>query len=382
MTVFITLMLVALLIPLGLSEWSQWHYPTLAGLPPLGSDTLPMISLVMPVRNERSVIETTLSHLARLSYPSWELIVVDDGSQDGTGELARSLASQMARQIRVVEAPDLPAGWLGKPHAAWVGAEAAHGQWLLFIDADSVLSPMSLRQAMRAVERWQLDYLTVIPSLKVQDFWARAFLSFFGLVLALSLRPWLTNQRWGKTAMGIGAFQLVRRDAYWKSGGHAVLHLAVADDVELGTLLKRSGFKTYCLLAGSAVSVAWYQSMGEIVRGFEKNLYSMVGYSRWGLLSATGLFLLTSAGPWWAGVISRGPLQWEAGIVVAVTLAEYVRVGSRGIGLPGWAWVVYPAQPLLFLYILWRGAIIAERQGGIWWRGRFHSLAALRGARQ
>lgn len=382
MTVVIAGVLVALLIPLGLSEWSQWHYPALSAVPPLDGDTLPTISLVMPVRNERSVVEQTLSHLSRLAYPSWELIVVDDGSDDGTGEVVRAWAARTALKIRVVTVSDLPPDWLGKPHAAWVGAETAAGEWLLFMDADSILSPESLHQAMGAVERFGLDYLTVIPNLQVQDFWARAFLSFFGLVLALSLRPWLTNQRWGKTAMGIGAFQLVRRQAYVTCGGHRSLALAVADDVEPGSFLKRSGFRTYCLLAGSAVRVAWYQSIGEITRGFEKNLYSMVGFSPVGLFSATVMFVLWTVGPWAVLVISRGPLQLLAGIVVLLTLAEYVRIGKRGIRLPWWAAVVYPLEPFVFLYILWRGAAIAERQGGIRWRDRFYALATLRRGRR
>src|SRR6185436_6169331 len=174
-----------------------------------------------------------------------EFIVVDDRSTDGTGEILRRLAKEDAR-LKVKRVDTLPEGWLGKCHACHVGAGMATGDWILFTDADCWIKPDVIVRAIRLAERENAAHVSLSPGTVIEGLGARAW----HLLFLTSLAGWFSgaNRDRPKSYIGIGAFNLVRADAYRQCGGYEALRLTVVDDVKLGLLMRRAGGRTRAFL--------------------------------------------------------------------------------------------------------------------------------------
>src|SRR5690606_31145145 len=147
-------------------------------------------------------------------YPDFEIVAVDDRSTDATGAILDRLAAEDPR-LRVVHIAELPPGWLGKNHALWLGARESTGQWLLFTDADVVLEPTALGRAVEFARTRGLDHLTVAPQLVLPSLAVQAFVGTFLTLFSLFARPWRCRDPRSRAHLGIGAFNLLRREAYW-----------------------------------------------------------------------------------------------------------------------------------------------------------------------
>src|SRR5437879_5461588 len=171
-----------LLVPL---LWTlPWIVPPLVGLwrsrrsrsldefSPNAPENAPFVSVIIPARNERRNIERCVRSVLTAQYPSFEVIVVDDHSTDGTGELARAIAAEDSR-VRVVDAPWLPEDWFGKQWACATGAHAAKGSLLLFIDADTWHAPDLLPRSVNALRLRTADLFTVAGHQETHSFWER-----------------------------------------------------------------------------------------------------------------------------------------------------------------------------------------------------------------
>ena len=144
-------------------------------LPPPGRSgaAKPLVSVIVPARNEAANIETCLRSLAASTYPAFEVIVVDDRSEDGTAQIVRSLGAGNALRLRLVEGAELPAGWLGKPWACRQGAAAAEGGLLLFTDADTRHGPDLLARAVAGLHEEEADLMTLVGKQLMESFWER-----------------------------------------------------------------------------------------------------------------------------------------------------------------------------------------------------------------
>ncbi|HSG47547.1 MAG TPA: glycosyltransferase, partial [Longimicrobiales bacterium] len=171
-------------VVLGLLPWVGFLLFLLAGvrlprpLPPLRSGVgesrpWPRVSVVIPARNEAGNIRTVLASVTAADYPDFEVVVVDDRSTDGTGEIARATPAARAREVRVVEGADLPEGWMGKPWACHQGAMAATGEVLLFTDADTWHGPGLLRRAVEGLREDGAHMLTVAGRQRMLTLWER-----------------------------------------------------------------------------------------------------------------------------------------------------------------------------------------------------------------
>ncbi len=206
----------------------------------------PRVSIVIPARNEERYVGRTLDAALRLDYPNFEVIVVDDGSTDGTsGEIQKR-----ASDPRLVSASARPLepGWLGKPNALATGAGLASGEWILFMDADVELHPRALRDAVAACERNRWDFLALLPFFERRGFWEEMLMPMVALAAFVYLPSYLTFVRRVPLAAGGGAFGLVRAKAYDAIGGHRTLKASVVDDVRLAIEIKRAGFRTMARL--------------------------------------------------------------------------------------------------------------------------------------
>lgn len=369
------------IIVIGIVEWGRRHYPGLDAVEPK-EVVQSRVSIVLAARDEAMVIGQTLMQLRNSGPIVSEIIVVDDRSTDSTSDQIAAVPDAHGRilQIRI---NSLPQGWMGKQYALWQGAKRASGDWILFLDADSLLNPGAIKHAVSYAEARQLDYLSIVPTLCIRGAGARAFLGFFGFAIAMSLRLVLANLPSRRLpGIGIGAFQMVRRSQYFSIGGHGAVRQNAADDVALAGRFKRMGCAIGIVMGGSFLTVHWYQNLPEVILGFEKNFYSLVDYRRSRLMGLfivfAGLFFLPDLGM----VMLRGPWWIINVLTIMMVWSEYWRLSQAAINMGFIAPWLFLLMPFLFWFVMVRSVWRTERQQGIYWRGTFYPLAMLRNQTQ
>jgi glycosyltransferase involved in cell wall biosynthesis len=175
----------------------------------------PSLSVIVPARNEERSIRESVETMLAQSYPGkLEVIVIDDRSTDGTKRILQTLQSAQPDRLRVFRVHDLPEGWLGKNHALFFGTESALGEWLLFTDADVRFSPVCFEYAMNYASSNGLHHLTLPPEIISRGALLRAFVAAFTMIFMMTQRPWRAPDPLARESVGVGAFNLVRRDVY------------------------------------------------------------------------------------------------------------------------------------------------------------------------
>jgi glycosyltransferase involved in cell wall biosynthesis len=347
----------------------------LRDLPPL-TGPLPRVSIIIPARNEERNLEEALRSILALDYDNLEIDVVDDRSTDRTGEILDRMAAADPR-LRIVHVRELPPGWLGKNHALWLGAAKATGEFLLFTDADVVMDPSALRRAVGAMAADHLDHLTAAPEIERPSVLFEMFIGAFSLFFTLFTRPWKVKDPESPSHVGIGAFNLVRAAAYRAAGGHQAIAMRPDDDLKLGKLLKKHGFRQELVFGLGALRVEWYASVRELIQGLMKNAFSGVDYRVWVVVVSTVMQLITLVWPFLALVLTSGPTRWLNLASVLVLLA-LCWINAPLAGVRRWHGLGFPLATLLFLYILWRAMLLTLWRDGIDWRGTHYPLAELK----
>ena len=235
----------------------------------------PLLSVVIPARDEERAIGRTVRAMLAQTYPNLEIVVVDDRSTDGTSAVLASITDP--RLVVVHASEDPPAGWLGKPWALHQGSVRATGELLLFVDADVLYEPEAIAAAVAQLEERELPMLALFPHFEMHGFWEHIVIPNLA-VFAFSMLPvWLTNRtRIPVLAVGGGPGNLVRREEYFAAGGHEALRDAVVDDVGLARLMRRKGHRTEVVRAEELISVRMYHGLREIVQGFTKNAFPVI----------------------------------------------------------------------------------------------------------
>ncbi|MCC2671120.1 MAG: hypothetical protein K0Q72_3591 [Armatimonadetes bacterium] len=350
--------------------------PLLEREAPLADAECPRLSIVVPACNEAETVEPAMRSLLALDYPDLEVIAVEDRSTDATGAILDRLATENPR-LRVHHIETLPDGWLGKNHALHQGAAQASGEWVLFTDADVVYQPDALRRALGLATRGGWDDLVLYPRIISEGFWERAFNSFFMTIFNVRFRTWEASRPGGGGYVGVGAFNMVRASVYHALGGHERLRMDVADDIHLGKLIKRGGYRQCLGEANQHLRVRWAFGLPGVIHVLTKNAFAGCGYS-WGmvLFSIVGL----SASAVWPYVgLFVGELTPR--LLCATAIGGMVLLQAfwaRRGGIPARYALAWPLAVLLFLFIIVRSGILTERQRGIYWRGTFYPLEELR----
>ena len=233
---------------------------------PGAKPTSPLVSIVVPARNEERNIAAGIRSLLKLEYANCELVVINDRSTDETGKVLDEISRENPR-LKVVHLSELPKGWLGKNHAMWYGAERAAGEWLLFTDADVVLDPTTLRRAVAYASAEGVDHLTLTPKAVMPNWLLESFVVTFTMFFMIFLRPWNAPNKRSKAHIGIGAFNLIRAEAYRAIGTHQAIAMRPDDDLKLGKIVKKHGFSQELLDGIGLVEVPWYGSTRELVVG-------------------------------------------------------------------------------------------------------------------
>lgn len=353
--------------------------PTIGALPNPTLPRWPKISLVVPARDEGQEIEAALRARLADGYPALEVIVVDDRSSDDTGAIADRIAASDPR-VRVVHLDALPEGWLGKLHAMQRGVEAARGDYLLFSDADVHWQPGTLQRLICQCELQRLDHVAVLP-----EFWSSglaldAAVAAFLRVLVLVGRPWLAADPASAAAFGVGAFNLVRRAAFERTGGFEWLRLEVADDVALGAMMKQHGGRSAVFLGRGRVGLHAYRTLAAFARSAEKAAVFFEFSAVRGALGAA-LVLALELGSLAALVAGEGLTRGLGALGVALALAASAGL-ARALGLRVAPALLVPLGALLCAWASGRAALLGARQGGLRWRSTFYPAALLREGRR
>lgn len=370
---FVTLLWALLGIDLAIGVPSM---PSLAKFAPLPDDRCPRVSILFGARDEAEKMPGALDTFLSLDYPRYEVIAVDDRSEDATGKILAATASKDSR-VRVVRIDSLPSGWLGKPHALQTAYENSTGEWLVFTDADVHFAPDLLRRTIALAEAMGWDHLTLLGEPKMYTPGEKIAMTFFGLALVGGTRPYAASNPRSAWYAGVGAFQLIRRSAYEKMGTHRRLAMEVIDDVKLGKIAKEAGIRSGVAKAGKAVSVHWHAGVVNIVRGTTKNFFASSGYRLWlSSLQVFGLLLMC--------VFPVVALPFVHGMARDFALASIVFpvIAEIGVaiefGAPLFYAVTYPIGALMFAWMIIRSTFVTLRQGGIVWRGTFYPLEELK----
>jgi len=347
------------------------------------SGALPLVSIVIPARDEGRNIRRCVESALASGYPSLEVIVVDDHSTDATGVIVAELASRDAR-LRVVTPPPLPPGWFGKQWACAAGARAARGALLGFLDADTWQAPDLVPRVVSGMRARGSDMLTVAGEQEMGSFWERLVQpQVFAILGARFGGTEVVNEsRHATNKIANGQCMFFRRDAYDAMGGHGAVREKVAEDLALAQHWFSAGRRVTMVLGLSQLRTRMYTSLRELVEGWGKNMYvagrdampfGALGRALYPLLlvtpslSALVPLLLLALGL--AGLVGPGVSTWAA-IVCGVNLLWWLAVYAGLRMSPAYA-LLYPLGAAALLYIAVRAI---ARGGRVRWKERDYQV--------
>ncbi len=347
---------------------------------PVGFSGNPLVSIIVPARNEEEDIELSLTRLLELDYDNYEVIAVNDRSTDRTGEIMERVArspQQDRHRLRVIHHRELPAGWLGKTHAMWTAANEANGDWLLFTDGDVLFKPDSVRRALAYAEAEGADHIVLFPRLIMNRSGEYMMIAFFHSLFLFGHRPWKVADPKSRDHMGVGAFNLIRRSAYEAVGTYKTLRMEVVDDMKLGKVVKNAGFAQRNVFGGDLISLRWAQGALGVVDNLTKNFFAVLSFQWWRtVLAVLGLAFLNIV-PFLGVVLAHGWERLPYVVALASMFLIYVGMSSR-LGVPAYYFLLHPVSAALCIYTLLRSMGHALWNDGIVWRGTRYPLEELR----
>ncbi|MFF9671622.1 glycosyltransferase [Streptomyces eurythermus] len=377
---WITVVSLAAWVWLLLGQGFFWR--TDVRLPPRREpEAWPSVCVVVPARDEAAVLPDSLPSLLAQDYPGRaEVFLVDDGSTDGTGELAGELSRRLGGLPLTVDSPgEPPAGWTGKLWAVRYGiglARARDPEYLLLTDADIAHAPDSLRELVAAAEAGGFDVVSQMARLRVASPWERlvvpAFVYFFAQLYPFR---WI-GRRGSRTAAAAGGCVLLRAGTAQKARIPDAIRHAVIDDVALARAVKGAGGRVWLGLADRVDSVRPYPELGDLWRMVSRSAYAQLRHNPLLLLgTVAGLALVYLVPP---AAVAVGAAGGDAATALAGAVAWAVMAGTylpmlRYYGQPPWLAPLLPFTAFLYLLMTVDSAVQHYRGRGAAWKGRTYS---------
>lgn len=352
--------------------------------PALGGKS-PLISVCVPARNEKRNIGRCVEALLAQTYSNYEVIVLDDRSTDGTGEILRSIAAQNDK-LKVLNGSDLSPGWAGKPHALVQASDAARGKWLCFVDADTFVTPDALAAVYAKTMETNADLFTIMTRQIMLTFWERTVLPLVMLALSVGFSPRKVNDPLRKDAIANGQFIFIKRDVYQAVGGHEAIKGSIVEDKDLAVLVKGKGYRLVVADGRQVASTRMYTSLSEMWEGWTKNIYlglrddqGLLWLGVFGAFLAFTAALLLPAWVIWGVILTVAGPGPEGSVVLfeAVLLWGYLifwRVrASRGMDIPVWYALTTPIGAGVFAAMMITSAWNVLSGKGVTWKGRIYA---------
>ena len=335
------------------------------------------LTVIVPAKNEQNDIAATLESLLAQDLPALRIIAVDDRSTDRTGAVMDELAAHSEGRLRVLHIQSLPPGWLGKTHAMHAAAALAQTDYLLFTDADVTFRADALTRALAYAEAERADHLVLAPTTVIRRWDEAGVLGLFQIMGLWAARPWRVADPGARDAVGIGAFNMIRRNAYEATGGYATLRLEIVEDLGLGRLVKRCGLAQRIAFGPGLVNIHWASGASGLVGVMTKNMFA-------GFRFSLPLLLL---GCFWLGTFCAlpflgifFPLTLLPALVTILSMVVCYRALSPITGISPWNVLLAPFAACVFIFTLLRSMLTTLRQRGVVWRGTFYPLAELKRA--
>ena len=315
---------------------------------------LPLVSILIPARNEERNIGRLLDSLSIQDHPSFECLIYDDDSEDGTWEV---LSSNNDARIRALKGGDLPSGWQGKNHACYQLAKEAKGQVFLFLDADTqFLQPGSLRiLCERFNSRGPASVITCIPDLRGKG---RLVATMVGTVILGGMPWWLKSRIPFSLLSGVnGQCWMINRDDYERLTPHSVVRGEVLEDIMIGRYLHKNGIVPQLIDAKKELAVHMYDSFMESWRGFQKNAAAVMGPGLFVSLAVLILFTL---------LFVVAPIFYPFLILVLLVVKLLT---DWAMGQPPWLVLFTPVSYILAI-LIGLDSIVKRARGTTSWKGR------------
>lgn len=353
-------------------------------------ETAPFVSILVPARNEERCIEACAGSLSRQVYPHFEVIVLDDHSEDATPQVLERLgfSHDPASPRRILSGEPLPPGWTGKGWACHQLSQAARGEYLLFIDADTRHEPEMLASNMKVALEWRSDLLSSWPHPVTKTWSEKLIIPLIYLALTfypVALWQWIMKnvenaRRFGPRLLrhfgaANGQFILFRREAYERVGGHAANRAHLVEDVALGravAIRAGEGLRLFNCDGSRLSEVRMYTRFSELWEGFTKNIRAVFEDSLAAYFLSGGFFLVVFLAPFFLIWGSHGVARWlVAGQIVLIYAIRGVltlRFRTSWLG-----WLGHPLGQIIATAIAlnsWR----CSAGKGVVWKGRRYEV--------
>ena len=338
----------------------------------------PLISVLVPARNEEENIKKCIVSLTKQDYKNIEILVLDDNSTDNTANIIRKLSKKYSN-IKFYKGEHLRKGWLGKSFACHQLSKHARGKYMIFTDADTLHFPDSISSAVACLERYKVDALSVFPMQVMVTMHERMMVPF-GNYIILALFP-LYLMRKVKNAMfctAIGQFMMFKSEVYRKIGGHKSIKGKVLEDVKISKRVKKSGYKFMIFDGRSNLYCRMYKSFRDVVRGYSRVLFAAFDYNIFMMSMAIFLIATVFLGPfimlplgvvfnWSALIIEIIILQMI--IILTTRIVFAIRFKCRSVDI-----LLHPVAMLYLLFIAVKSILDIRYGDGMTWKGRVYTI--------
>jgi glycosyltransferase involved in cell wall biosynthesis len=344
---------------------------------PVGS---PTVTVIVPACNEEHALPGALASLIAQDYANLWIIAVNDRSTDATGVIMDEFAGKHPDRVRVLHVRELPADWLGKPHAMAMAARDAMAMdqpdYLLFTDADVFFDPEAIRRSLVQAIATDADHFVTFPTPQVRTIGEGMLLGYLGVMGLWATRPWKASDPKAKRdSVGIGAFNMLRTSAYEQLGGFESLRMEILEDLTLAHRVKAAGLRQRVAIAPGMVSLHWAAGAWGVVNVMTKNLFAVFRFRIALVFVACVGLAIQCLAPFVFLFISGTRV---ASVLTLLAIAALYRLSSRHSGISTWYTLLFPVGTALFLYSILRSALMTLRAGGVVWRGTFYPLRELR----
>ena len=333
----------------------------------------PKISIVLPARNESRNLSNALESLLAQDYSNFEILVIDDHSEDNTFEIAQEF-SRRDQRVRALKGAELPDGWRGKAWALQQGAGIADGNWLLFTDADMIHDPRTIRCALGLAQREKLDLLSIAPHMNCLTFWEKVMLPFFVAILNLVRPLHKSNDPKSNVALVSGGFLMMKALIFRHVGGYEQIHDAIAEDLRLAEFFKFHAYKIKTVVSRSKwVRTRMYDSFKAIWEGLSRHAFEVSNYNPLRLCSAVLLAYAVIVTPAMVGVYAMVVHDWRLAAYCAFPIVVMVALQSvlnSRWGISLFYFFSFPLATFFYGMMMLDSMLSFYFRGGNLWKGR------------